>query len=118
MKQGFFAFAPGLAGVGLLLLRGSVALSLVTISSKVQLEPWIVGLLYLCALPIAFGLCTRIVASVAIGVGLVVMWKTGGAVWLAGLSGVADAGVLALVGPGAFSIDAKLFGRRTIHLAE
>jgi len=117
MKQGFFAFTPGLAGAGLLLLRGSVACFLFTISSKVQLEYWVSGVFFLCAALIISGLCTRIIACAAGLIYLVVVWKSGWGALLPSFTGVVDAGVLVLVGPGAFSIDARLFGRRTIHLA-
>ena len=119
MKQSFFVYPGGLSGAALLFLRVSVALSL----SAMALGPlashvWPDVALSLLALILSFGFCTRISACAAAAT-FVAQLIVGPSLPLMPL--VADAltaASLAMAGPGAFSLDALRFGRRTLHLPD
>ena len=111
-------FPPGLPGLGLLLLRASVATAILVedIAHRQALSVWLQGPAVLVALALLVGYLTPIVAIA----GLVLH----GLVWLA-LDGTAaslslvigfDAIALALLGPGAYSVDSYRFGRREVVL--
>jgi hypothetical protein len=117
MKHIFFAFPGGFAGAALLFLRGSVMLFIVT-APAVATAPssWIAILCCLAAILISAGYLTRIVAGLCALACAILIWPMSAAPPLLLLPHVLDAAALALIGPGAFSVDAQLFGRRTMHL--
>jgi putative oxidoreductase len=113
------AFFPGgLTGAGLLVLRFSIAISAIALAAKSFSQPQILQCLGIVA---AVGLCAGFQTRALAGLSL-----------LASLLGVITAVVpvemgllhaifavsLMLTGPGAFSADARLFGRRTITLPD
>ena len=117
MKHIFFAFPGGFAGVALLCLRASVMLFIVTAPAVVTApSSWIVALSCLAAILISAGYLTRIVAALCALACAITIWPMAAASPLFLLPHVLDAAALALIGPGAFSVDAQLFGRRTLHL--
>jgi hypothetical protein len=110
-------FPEGLAGAGLLLLRISCALATgSTVRGIAPLPLWAeagVGALAICLL---LGALTRPVAIAAAALQVIVWFTVGaGLSWLAASMALALA-ALAMTGPGAYSIDARLFGRRVITL--
>ncbi len=112
----FLLFPAGVPGAGLLVLRLSVALFLVSYSvgqfSFMSVPALGCGLL---AVVIAVGFKMRVGASLAALVVAVILvtGKSGAAGMFAhGL----DAIDRLMAGPGAFSADARLFGRTKIHL--
>ncbi|RRA50125.1 hypothetical protein [Acidipila sp. EB88] len=130
MQRLFFAFPAGLPGAGLLLLRVAVAMQSVQDAQ--------VFLLWM-AMPLSVLVVLRVVSFLAvlcvlIGVAtpiasLTLSLEAALALLLCSLRGAAPAlhaslllqlsvitMVLAAVGPGAFSLDARLFGRREIML--
>lgn len=116
MKHIFFAFPNGLAGVALLLLRASIVLSLFLYPPIPFSQTWLSPFLHILAITIGVGVYTRTAAMLcALGFALLV-WPMQ---WIPPqpyLIHALDAGALALIGPGAFSVDALVFGRRTMHL--
>ncbi len=117
MKQTFLVFPGGLTGTALLLLRVSVAISLAT-SPYGSIPPHsarTIGL-DLLALALAIGLFTRVMAVVSIVfvIGIVIVDANLPAASLIGF--LLTSLALAMIGPGAASIDARLFGRRKISL--
>jgi uncharacterized membrane protein YphA (DoxX/SURF4 family) len=114
-------------GVGLLLLRATVGVTalvqgvLCLLPAHQAAHTWILGLLaILTGASLLVGLLTPVAAilaaigSVCVAVGLtphtpllLVDWRIDMLIALVGVS-------VALLGPGAFSIDARLFGRREI----
>lgn len=95
----------------MLLLRALVAFMLVT-QVTAGAADWFVKVPVLAgAILLLMGLITPIVA-VAIGlVSLSLAFSNNDVVQVVGLSGA-----IALLGPGAFSIDARLFGRREVFI--
>ena len=76
----------------------------------------------ICGLALTIGLCTSVCSTlVAVGYALVLFMPAGAAVLprLDGVTAVVRLAVtvaIGLLGPGAFSIDARLFGRREIFI--
>ena len=114
----FSMFPPGWPGIGLLLLRSSVATALVSEAycPWAGLPAWI----HLLALLLCLGLLAGYLTPLATTIGLllhILIWSKVG-VGNAGL-GVAillSIVALALIGPGQYSLDAYRFGRRVVVL--
>jgi hypothetical protein len=111
-------FPPGGPGIGLLLLRISVATTFVLIVANrtggSSIHP-----LFVCALLVSLcltiGALTPYLSSVVCVYSLVNLFGAGS--YLAELllgSLMLNAAALALLGPGAYSVDARLFGRRVV----
>lgn len=113
MQKFFSAFPTGAPGLGLLLLRAFVALTLIT--ADLKMSSWVIAGFF-----IAGGACLLIgfltpVAAVSIALGavaLVIFFGSNYAIAVVFILGAA----IALLGPGAFSVDARLFGRREIRI--
>ena len=118
MRQHRFLLYPaGAPGAGLLIMRISVTAFLLhrAVTGFPPATPAAVALSLLACL-VAVGLFMRTGACcAAIAAGLMAYgensWLTNGL-----LANLLDASVLAIVGPGAFSLDANLFGRKTVRL--
>jgi hypothetical protein len=108
-------FPSGAAGVGLLLLRLSVAAWLLSIAPEGSAEAWRLLALLAVALGLLGGFPTRLLALLSIFLGLA-MTSASLTLLLGALPGALAACSLAFAGPGAFSIDARRFGRRTVRL--
>jgi hypothetical protein len=111
-------FPRGLPGLALLLLRVSVALT-VLISvyiREMELATWILAAAWLLGLLLVVGFLTPFLAVIAVAALLLSLPGLTGS--LAGFIGVSalNALALALLGPGAYSIDASRFGRRIVDL--
>jgi hypothetical protein len=118
MKSVIAFFPSGFTGAGLLCLRLSVAGSVLLMASPLpgfSYLPQFVGVLI--AVSLCAGLQTRLLAGLSLLAslsGLAAAAVPAESVMVHGLSAIA----LALTGPGAFSADARLFGRKTIRLPE
>jgi hypothetical protein len=117
------------AGLGLLLLRGTLGITvavqawLVVASTQADvlraavLAAWVVS-----GIALTVGLFTPVCSTlVGVGYALVMLIPAGAAVLprldgAAAVVGVAAAAALGLLGPGTYSIDAHLFGRREIFI--
>ena len=118
MQRLFSMFPPGGPGIGLLLLRISVAATFVLIvANRADLST--IHLIFvvatLIALALTIGFLTPYLSFVVCVYALVNIF--GGAsrvdeLVLASL--LLSAAALALLGPGAYSVDARLFGRRVV----
>ena len=119
MQRLFSTFANGLPGLGLMLQRLVTAAILVygavahlnATPQITSLGPQLIdagmGILLLV------GLWTPVVGAMVAGRELWIMFSSGGDPWMPLV--LATLGVtLAMIGPGAWSIDARLFGRRQI----
>jgi uncharacterized membrane protein YphA (DoxX/SURF4 family) len=113
-------FPPGLPGLALLLLRASVAIALLVeiYGQRQALSGWLQVVAIVISLAISIGYLTPITAAAALAFHALL--------WLAPTVGVdgavvsivfsANALALALLGPGAYSLDSRRFGRRLVVL--
>lgn len=109
------SFPRGGAGVGLLMLRAAVGLQLLVESGCGGATPWWWALLELVlVLVLAIGVVTPVAAFISAGfqVGCMVHadWPHAAALMIATVTAIA----LVLMGAGAYSVDARLFGRRRL----
>ena len=124
------SFPHGGAGAGLLLLRLAVALQLLTETLSAGAAPWWPAMLPVAVawLPLSLSLAVALAAALALGV-LTPVAGAAGALWqllcLAQsgwahappcIVGAFTAAALVLLGPGAYAVDARLFGRRRLVL--
>ena len=123
MRRLFSTFAPGWPGAGLLILRlvassAVVACSLSGLRSGQPAQPAFVGIAAIVAgALLSMGLWTPVAGCVVAGFALWAFTSKSGDPWtnilLAGV-GVA----LSMIGPGAWSLDARLFGWRRIPIRD
>lgn len=112
-------FPTGWAGVALVILRSVVAITiLVDVNGlwTLNFTPVVDGVVALIALCLLLGLLTPYCAAIScfLELALIVMTKLFGGFHL-GMSALTAASV-AILGPGAYSLDARIFGRRLITI--
>lgn len=118
MKQTFLVFPAGSAGLALLLLRVAVFLTLLNPPFPSMAATSLAMIACdLLALAVGFGLFTRTAATLSVATLLVSAAMGGTLPALASAPFFFTASALAIIGPGAISIDARMFGRRTVHLS-
>lgn len=105
-------------GIALLLLRVAVASTVLLHGYTQQDDPslWLVAALLL-ALPLLAGFLTPIVSALAIAVQCVSLYNMTGPARAFAAILLLSAVALALLGPGAYSLDAVRFGRRVVDLS-
>ena len=121
LQKLFSAFPGGWPGLGLLLLRALVAVTLVVqtltyiASAKLNLLSWLVAaIILIIASCLLVGFMTPIVAIVmGLSAAALVLFSTFNSDQSV-LNVIVLTTAIALLGPGAFSIDARMFGRREI----
>ena len=111
-------FPPGGPGIGLLLLRISVAATSVLVVADrtgfASIHALFLGAM-LVSLGLTIGLLTPYLSFVVCVYGLVSLFGAGSHLAeLVSASLFLSAAALALLGPGAYSVDARLFGRRVV----
>jgi uncharacterized membrane protein YphA (DoxX/SURF4 family) len=114
----FSMFPPGAPGIGLLVLRISVAAIFVLIAANrtdmSSIHPLFVGAL-LVTLCVAIGFLTPYLSFIVCVFALVILFGASAhsdILLMASL--LLSSAALGLLGPGAYSIDARLFGRRVV----
>lgn len=110
-------FPQGPPGIGLLLLRVSVAVALLVDGGLAGALPGGAWPAIVLAAALCLGVLTPIVATICGVAGIAVLLGVDGD-GIAALAVIAAlaATALALLGPGAYSLDARLFGRRLLAL--
>lgn len=117
MQRLFSMFPVGWPGIGLLCLRLAVALSLGLVMPSTQIRfPAVEWAMEILGFLLVIGFATPILAVLAALVGICGLSDMGNASWEYVVSWVLVACALALLGPGAYSVDARLFGRRSVIL--
>jgi putative oxidoreductase len=112
----FSMFPPGWPGVGLLFLRSSVAIALLVEGScHRQHSPiWMQGAAILLSITLFAGYMTPIAAAIGLLVHALIWSRLGTGNAAAVIIVSLDVIALALLGPGAYSIDCFRFGRRVV----
>lgn len=115
MQRLFSMFPHGAPGVALLLLRIAVA-AVLLMNATSHLNVPAPGLLFACAVlasvSLSVGFLTPYLSVVACAAVVANLLLGPGPADLTHIVPVIDATALALLGPGAYSVDARLFGRR------
>ena len=127
MQRLFSTFADGWPGIGLLLLRLLTGVALIHFGIANLLEAPPLATVVLQSIGVAAGLFLLVGLWTPVAGGLAAIVKVlvalsryfshSGDPWIPVTQAVLSA-VLAMVGPGAWSIDARLFGRKHIDLPE
>jgi hypothetical protein len=118
MQRLFSMFPAGLPGLALILLRVSVASTVLVlwVGQRDDLPLWLTTVFIATAALLTAGFLTPIVALLAMAVQFASI-LFGFAPWpLVAVALILNAAALALLGPGAYSYDAVRFGRRVVDL--
>lgn len=110
-------FPTGKAGAALFILRVSVAATLVvdgTAHWALVTSFWILLGLAVPTLFLCFGFLTPIGSTLSCLIQLGVLIATGDTNQFHLVVSILNSGILAVLGPGAYSLDARLFGRRLL----
>jgi putative oxidoreductase len=111
----FSMFPSGAPGFALLLLRVGVALTIFTAGWNSRIPVPLLLLLVLHCLFLCFGIFTPILATLSCVFELVSGVSMNHHSIVAVFSSSLDAAALAMLGPGAYSLDAHRFGHRVIR---
>jgi hypothetical protein len=110
-------FPTGWPGAALLLLRvalsANVAYGSVDVSAHLDIA-WVLALLATVSLALCVGLLTPITAALAAFIEILIWYFSTGTIAALHVCAILVATALAMLGPGAYSLDAKLFGRRQV----
>jgi hypothetical protein len=119
MRKLFATFPAGAPGAALLLLRLSVAAhASVTcvLQNAYDLPIWARGSVLLVAAVLGLGYLTPLVSLLAASAGVLLSLRLGMSPSADSAFVLIDGIVVAMLGPGAYSVDARLFGRRVVVL--
>jgi putative oxidoreductase len=118
LQRLFSTFANGWPGVGLLIQRLFTGIALLH-NGIVELNSPKAGLMIpdttvaVLGLFIVAGLWTPVVGALIVPIEFWIVFAGGSDIWMS-LMLIVFGGTLAMIGPGAWSIDARLFGRKYI----
>ena len=110
-------FPTGGPGIALLLLRvalsANVAYGVLELRTTLDIA-WVLALLATVSIALCVGLLTPITATLAACIEIVIWHFTAGTIAALHICAILVATALAMLGPGAYSLDSRLFGRRQI----
>ncbi len=112
-------FPTGRPGVGLLLVRVSLGVLLIhgVAGRTAELgSVWFLVLAAALAVILCLGLLTPPVTALCIALELMTFYTAGASLETVNVCAIIDSIAVALLGPGGYSLDAKLFGRRQVVL--
>jgi hypothetical protein len=113
-------FPTGAAGAGLLLLRVSIAVSLLTDGTAHCALVKSFGIFIVFSLTATFlclGFLTPYFSITCCLLALATLWATGRPADLHLVLSIANGIALSMLGPGAYSLDARIFGRRLLSVS-
>jgi hypothetical protein len=116
MQRLYSMFPSGMPGIGLLLLRivGIVSLQACMPTTR---SPWLLATVDMVCVALGLGLLNPIGCALWLAVTIWIGFKTETPLLLS-IANVMLLSALAMLGPGAYSIDARIFGRRRIDLRQ
>lgn len=118
MQRLFSMFPRGTPGIALVVLRFAVAATLWTAGPLGCLSPALTTLVcFLLAIPLCFGILTPAVSVACVVVHGASLACSYPEQVLSTIVAIASASALAMLGPGAYSIDSRLFGRRVFVMS-
>jgi hypothetical protein len=110
-------FPTGAAGMALLILRLSAAAALLVYGAEHPFIAWSFILLVLPASALCLGFVTPYASGICCLIELsAVIWSGGQSAFPVIIS-IANTAALAMLGPGAYSLDALIFGRRVVRFS-
>jgi uncharacterized membrane protein YphA (DoxX/SURF4 family) len=111
-------FPSGLPGIALLILRTSVAMTVLLhgYTQRQELAASLLACFLLLAITLIAGFLTPVLALFAMVVQFVGPWAATSSTSALLVVSILNALALALLGPGAYSFDAVRFGRRVVDL--
>jgi hypothetical protein len=113
-------FPSGMAGAGLLILRFCSAAVLLVDCPAHPFEGksiWLVLLLVIMSGTLCIGLFTPYLAAIGCLVELTAAWQADAQVAFHCIVAALNIAVVGMLGPGAYSLDARLFGRKVISFS-
>ena len=111
-------FPTGMVGVALLVLRVSVAITIVINAADrwaLGALSWIIVGFVLTALSMCLGLLTPYFSILSALLHIGVLVSAGGNRFQL-VTSLVGSGIISVLGPGAYSIDSRIFGRRLLEL--
>jgi len=110
-------FPTGTAGVALLILRLSASASLLAHGAEHSNFPGSFTLLIFSASALCLGFVTPYVSAISCLMQLAAVGRPGNQLAVSIIISVANTAALGMLGPGAYSLDAKIFGRRVVRFS-
>jgi hypothetical protein len=121
MQRLFSMFPAGVAGAALALLRVSAAAALLNYGVKyscLEFRFWILLLLNVPVAALVLGVLTPYASGVCCLVEIAVVNRPGGHSTLPVLFAILNTACVGILGPGAYSLDARFFGRRIVEFSD
>lgn len=116
MQRLYSMFPAGQPGIGLLFLRMSACVALFADAGSLGTTIRSGGAiaLFVLAVSLGIGFATSLSAAICCCIGVAIAYHATGPLVLQSAASALAFAALALIGPGAYSLDARLFGRRLI----
>jgi hypothetical protein len=120
MQRLFSIFPSGMAGAGLLILRLCSAAVLLLDGRVLSLESksiWLLLLVLLMSGTLCIGLLTPYAAAIGCLIELTAVWEADAQAAFHFIVAALNIAAVGMLGPGAYSLDARLFGRKLISFS-